>query len=45
MTLTLLGTAAALAGWICIARRVLLAWYLREVRGSEIAATPEPVTA
>jgi hypothetical protein len=41
MTLVLLATIAAIAAWICVARRVLLAWYLREVRGLAIAEAPE----
>jgi hypothetical protein len=36
MTLLLLAASAAIACWTMLARRLLLAWYLREVRGLDI---------
>jgi hypothetical protein len=39
--LTLLVAMAVAAAWILVARRVLLAWYLREVRRLEMPQAPD----
>jgi hypothetical protein len=36
MILVFLVACAAIAGWMILARRVLLAWYLREVRALDV---------
>jgi hypothetical protein len=43
MTLLLLTLAAALliVGWLIVARRLLLAWYLRTLRSSDAEPAPE----
>ena len=40
MTLAFLAAGAAIAGWMILGRRLLLAWYLREVRALEIPQAP-----
>jgi len=40
MTLLLLAAGAATVGWMILARRLLLAWYLREVRALDIPQAP-----
>jgi hypothetical protein len=40
MTWLLLAAGAAIAFYLILARRVLLAWYLREVRALEIPQAP-----
>jgi hypothetical protein len=40
MTLLLLAAVAAIVGWTMLARRLLLAWYLREVRALDIPQAP-----
>ena len=41
MILLLLAVGAAIAGWMILARRLLLAWYLREVRALDIPPAPD----
>ena len=41
MTLLLLAAGAAIALWMILARRLLLAWYLREVRALDIPQTAD----
>jgi hypothetical protein len=43
MTLLLLGFASTLLiiGWVIVARQLLLAWYLRILRSSDIEPAPE----
>jgi hypothetical protein len=43
MTLLLLSFATALliVGWVTVARRLLLAWYLRALRSSDTEPAPE----
>jgi hypothetical protein len=40
MTWLLLAAGAAIAFYLILARRVLLAWYLREVRALDIPQAP-----
>jgi hypothetical protein len=40
MTLVFLAAGAAIIGWMMLARRLLLAWYLREVRALDIPQAP-----
>ena len=41
MTGLILACLGAAAIWLAVARRALLAWYLREVRGIDAAPAPE----
>ncbi len=41
MTLAFLAGGAAIVGWLILGRRVLLAWYLREVRALAIPPAPD----
>jgi len=41
MTLAFLAAGAAIAGWIVLGSRVLLAWYLREVRTLALPPAPD----
>jgi hypothetical protein len=43
MTLLLLSlvTALLIVGWVIVARQLLLAWYLRILRSSDIEPAPE----
>ena len=41
MTLTFITVGAAIGGWLIVARRWLLAWYLREVRRLDLPQAPE----
>jgi hypothetical protein len=41
MILVLVAACAVIAGWMILARRVLLAWYLHEVRALDIPLAPD----
>ena len=41
MTLFFMAAGAAIAGWMIFGRRLLLAWYLREVRTLDIRQAPD----
>lgn len=41
MTSILLTAGALIAGWVVVGRRLLLGWYLREVRRLDVRETPD----
>jgi hypothetical protein len=41
MTLAFFALGTAVGGWLIVGRRLLLAWYLHEVRGVDLPRSPE----
>ncbi len=41
MTLVVLFVVATIAAWLLVARRVLLSWYVREVRALDVPRAPD----